>query len=1415
MADNQKQPALEQVGRPLSLIPVGLKEAALDSPTFRATTVHFSDQVDFVERWLEGYVKSTSKLSHEASALESLVNGFLSSSTPPPTVSEAILDHDYTLLALKRYGEGAREFWSHTISGMKKMDVALCEPIKGFLQGELRNFKEARRQLEQAQKQYDNVLSRHSSQAKTKEASSLREDAFQLHEARKLYLKTSMDFCTMAPQLRSTLDKLLVGLFSDQWRDMKTSRETLNVTTSRWGSEMERVRGWSKEMESGERAFKRELQVARKQIEDSAEAAIRPSRELEDYSNSTVPYLGTKGPSTSNLQSPARTGSERSEKQGWLFQRTLTGKPARTVWVRRWFFVKNGIFGWLIQGTRSGGVEESDRIGVLLCSVRPAFQEERRFCFEVKTKDHGILLQAETQSELLEWIGVFDVAKGKALEDPASTDSPTSSGVRAQDAAFAISPPSAPEFAAKISDSYTHHGSDELVSAGLDRTSTLPVPDRDGVSLATRNSFDVTSPRRSTFGERDGDSSRDHAARIIQKLDLHRKSTVGPQLTSVPGASSASSGPSGGIASLISASHNILPVGPGVSPQPTGSDIRSGIVSGRREPPPSSLAPSTLANPPTPTNLSKAAVIVSGERGIGVGRTDGTGGTPSGLMANLWGSTNWGYINRLERGEVKPIQGRRVSNPPSPMSRPSGSPPTSSITALNDQQRASDSIDDRRTSNAVGSRATSPSSTYRQPSLPDGTAESPEVSSLSAAEFPASYPVQLKTQDAQFRMLFPNVRKDEKVVLVFRATWNPNEQQEFPGRVYVTVKDIFFYSHHYGLVLISGLSLDSISGVTAAPGRDCDFLYLHLKEGASKSGYTRLTIKVFLEPLRLLQRRLSLLVQNCNSENSIGLEAIMNNLLKMDNDDAGRTPSLESWEDVSLNTPVDEASNMGATSSPQRERDLRAKIRIDRGLFGDQNAPSDGKEVTKFKLPSKPVKYSPQGMEGLAVEKEFEISPKALFHVMFGDKSAVFQLLYHQRRAQQIHQGPWIHLDQGHLKRNFNYQIDYLDIFRRSRQTNVIDHQLIDVLNDHLCYVITDKKTPWHLPHKDDFMLLNWFKTPTFSKGLVEKQAHDDMARDALDLAELITDQVRRLGPQSRTKKAIHIFGHIGHQSQSSQLAADESHLAPISRKVPMRQRTLTHMLLETFGSLAESTVSSLMLWTFALLKKIWTVSSANALILSLLALSVFVNMFYSSRDTSEWWSDRSAGKFMARIGVGPNPMMSKAVYLRDIDSAVSSQTGLPANAGDKCYSTFRSLSSFVEMDAPYQSASAAFSQSLTKATARRLRRTRQHLGAYRHDLLVAMRVVNSIEREMLTAEWENWLIDENIRCKQVDLLINENGTSTSSKRNAKGQESPKALDAEREGRLQGIRESYEDYCHSCRREQGMLMGGSAHLSFT
>lgn len=98
--------------------------------------MHFSDQVEIIERWLEAYVKSISKLVHDVSSLEETFNSFLARSVPPPNVSEAVLDHDYTLLAMKRFGEGSREWWSQVITGMKKMDINVIEPVRSFMAGE-------------------------------------------------------------------------------------------------------------------------------------------------------------------------------------------------------------------------------------------------------------------------------------------------------------------------------------------------------------------------------------------------------------------------------------------------------------------------------------------------------------------------------------------------------------------------------------------------------------------------------------------------------------------------------------------------------------------------------------------------------------------------------------------------------------------------------------------------------------------------------------------------------------------------------------------------------------------------------------------------------------------------------------------------------------------------------------------------------------------------------------------------------------------------------------------------------------------------------------------------------------------------------------------------------------------------------
>ncbi|KAF1926676.1 transcription factor SipA3 [Didymella exigua CBS 183.55] len=1336
MAEHEaRQATLEPVSRPLALIPVVIKEAALDSPTFRATAVHFGDQMELVERWLDSYVRATSRLASELGTLQSIVDSYVQASHPPLQLSEAIIDHDYTVLALKRFGEGAREYWNSTCRSLKKAETTVCEPIRAFLANDLRVLKEARKNLDATQRAFDGAMARYAGQVKSKEPSSLREDAFQLHEARRAYLQASMNFCMLAPQVRLTLDKVLVDAVHEQWRDMKTAKDAPAKAFALGNTDIERVRGWRREMENGERVFKRELHLARQQVEHAAELAARPSRDLDGYAASTVAYLRNPGPSSAGLPSPANAdpAGERAEKQGWLFQRTITGKPARTYWVRRWFFVKDGIFGWLTQGTRSGAVEESEKIGVLLCGIRPAFQEERRFCFEVKTKDTTILLQAETQSDITEWIASFEVAKRKALED--TSNSVASQG--AVDAAFSISPPVAPEFAAKTSEGHAGHPSDDL--GGIDRAETsLGIP---GGEASRGASVDLS--RRATGLDRDGETGRrDHAARIMEKLDLSRKSTAGPQLSG-----SNPSSATGGIASLISASlasasHNIVQVGQIAAPAPGLPDTR--LVMGQTLPY-TSLSPSTLANPPAPTNLSKAAVAVSGERGLGIGRS---GNMPGGLMANLWGSVNWGYVNKIGKPEEPGTRDRSVSGPPSPTKSP-GEPLESKSGAAKNQE-------------ASQTAPPAPRAHRKTISL-GGTLSRPTVSEEG---FPNHYPAALRMQDAQFRILFPTVPRAEKLVLVFRAVWNPTEQQEFPGRVYVTTDDIYFYSNHLGLVLVTGIVMGQIDEVTAAPGKDCDFLFLHFKTGAREDGASRITVKTFLEPLKLLERRLNFLVRNATTGEH-DLEQVIKALIRMETDDNHQSSAgEEGWEEVSPDTPHDQGYG---------GKNIKTSLRIDGNLFGPSGVGA-GKSTAKFKLPSQPVVFAPAGMTCVAVEKEYDISAKGLFHILFGDKSAVFQLLYRERLAKRVVQGPWTATDKTRQRRDFEYEI----VQPRNKGANLVinDCQVIEVMNDHLCYVVSDRKTPWYLPGHERFVLLSkvvithvskarcklavhtkidWKRNPRVAKKLIERQGLQDLELEAQDLVDVVNDQVARLGHNRSTAKVTSIFGHIGLSTQAVQMNAGDIPPPNRPRKFKLRPTTTGSFIAQYVGNVIISVLSTVMSWVLAMFAGVVSVVSAHKLLVVLLLVSGGANFFYTSRGSWAWWNERNAASYMSRLGVGPSTTMTRSVYLRDIAEAFANpndtgiEPALPTGsiADNRCHQTFSHL-----LDHPSSSSPPSSLYDPTTHSTRRLERTRRNLGVQRHDLLVALRVVNRIEREVVEAEYEHWLLDETHKCARVGTML-------------------------------------------------------------
>ena len=59
----------------------------------------------------------------------------------PTNISESLLDHDYTLLAMQKYVEGSRGFWMNIITGAKKVQTSVVDPLVVFQRADLKNFR--------------------------------------------------------------------------------------------------------------------------------------------------------------------------------------------------------------------------------------------------------------------------------------------------------------------------------------------------------------------------------------------------------------------------------------------------------------------------------------------------------------------------------------------------------------------------------------------------------------------------------------------------------------------------------------------------------------------------------------------------------------------------------------------------------------------------------------------------------------------------------------------------------------------------------------------------------------------------------------------------------------------------------------------------------------------------------------------------------------------------------------------------------------------------------------------------------------------------------------------------------------------------------------------------------------------------
>jgi hypothetical protein len=271
-------------------------------------------------------------------------------------------------------------------------------------------------------------------------------------------------------------------------------------------------------------------------------------------------------------------------------------------------------------------------------------------------------------------------------------------------------------------------------------------------------------------------------------------------------------------------------------------------------------------------------------------------------------------------------------------------------------------------------------------------------------------------------------------------------------------------------------------------------------------------------------------------------------------------------------------------------------------------------------------------------------------------------------------QAPWTHPEDGHSKREFRYEVQ-----NSKRHFEVADYQVIDVMNDHLCYVMTERKTAWFLPMNNFFTLvlkivithvtkshckltlftrLDWSQTPFIGRGLIEHQANAFLESYAVSLADITSEQAARLGVQGGlgARRAANVFGPIGVNDQAIILQASDLPPADLKGRRLLKYRPLPRMVMYAIRRVVITYFFVIIGWTFQIVEWVFGMVKANRVILLALIASLGFNMFFSSKDSWAWWQERKAGNYMSRLGVGPNAVMGRTVWLKDVEQF--SQTG-------------------------------------------------------------------------------------------------------------------------------------------------------------
>lgn len=416
---------------------IDFRECLKDSPHFRASLEDAENDIELLEARLEKLVKQCSHMIETGKSFNNASSGFV---IGVRELGNYFKDDELATNSLTRFADAMSEIMKYFTILMDQANRSVCKNINNFIKQDIRKVKDAKKYFEKISDEMDNALIRNSNVLRSK-PQECEEATNGLIATRSAFAHNSLDYVYQINVLRlkkrfDVLETMLSfmkaqntffhqghDLFTDldpYMKDVISQVEDLNNKAASERKEMEERHHLVQERIRLVKVPKKRWMKKRSSKDCGGDGSSSSGKVFDRRFSLDSDYVLSSdlapnglasdfyGDYESALNAPFQPDDGDNKMEGYLFKRTSNAFKS---WVRRWFAIQDNQLVYRKRSKDSQTIMEED---LRLCTVKPAFEIDRRFCFEVVSPARNHILQADSEQLCQKWISAIQAGVSKA-----------------------------------------------------------------------------------------------------------------------------------------------------------------------------------------------------------------------------------------------------------------------------------------------------------------------------------------------------------------------------------------------------------------------------------------------------------------------------------------------------------------------------------------------------------------------------------------------------------------------------------------------------------------------------------------------------------------------------------------------------------------------------------------------------------------------------------------------------------------------------------------------------------------------------------------------------------------------------------------------------------------------------------------